>query len=776
MPPNDATDSVQLPLRHVGKSLAHDSAARHVQGSAIYIDDMPEPEGTLHIAIGGSPIARGTVTLLDLNAVRSAAGIVAVLTADDIPGKNDVSPAMGDDPMFAHDRVEFVGQAMFAVVAITRDAARRAVRLVKNAFDEEHPSVTVDDAIERNETVLPNYEFGRGNTAEALASSPIALSSQFHIGGQEHFYLEGQVSFAMPGEGDEMLVYASSQHPTEVQHVVARVLGIADAQVTCEVRRMGGGFGGKESQASQWAAIAALAARITRKPCKIRLDRDDDMMLTGKRHDFRVDWELGADENGTIRAAEISLLARCGYSADLSQGVVDRAMFHSDNSYFIPDVKVLSRRLKTNTVSNTAFRGFGGPQGMLAMERMIDALASATGRDPLDIRKANFYSHGKDKTPFGMSVEDHDVLHRLVSQLEVSSNYRARRLQIDAFNKESPLIRRGIALTPVKFGISFTLTQMNQGGALVHVYSDGSVHLNHGGTEMGQGLFLKVAQIVAEEFGISLSRVRIMPTSTGKVPNTSPTAASAGTDLNGMAAMLAARSIKERMAIFAGDQYGVSPSDVVFRDDIVLVGNETLDFAALAKACHSARVHLSEASHYKTPKVVWDRPSAVGRPFYYFAYGAACSEVAIDTLTGEMKLERVDILHDVGHSLNPAIDIGQIEGGFVQGLGWLTTEELVYDSKGCLRTHAPSTYKIPVASDIPADFRVSLFDGANREDTVYRSKAVGEPPVMLAISVFSAILNAIQSLQPGTPVPLNAPATPEEILKAVQALGGGGGF
>jgi len=776
MPLNDVDRSDELPLRHVGKSLPHDSAMRHVQGTALYIDDLPEPEGTLHIAIGGSPVGRGKIIALDLDAVKSAPGVVVVITAADIPGKNDVSPAMGDDPMFADGHVEFVGQALFAVVAETRDVARRAVRLVKSQFEEELPSVTVEDALERNETVLPDYSFGRGDPAGKLSDAPVKLAGQFRIGGQEHFYLEGQVAFAMPGEGGEMHVHSSTQHPTEVQHVVARVLGIADAYVTSEVRRMGGGFGGKESQASQWAAIAALAAHITRKPCKIRLDRDDDMMLTGKRHDFRVDWQLGADSDGVIQAADIVLLARCGYSADLSQGVVDRSMFHADNSYFLPDVKVSSRRLKTNTVSNTAFRGFGGPQGMLAMERMIDALASATGRDPLDIRKANFYRPDCEHTPFGMQVEDHDVLHALVSQLEHSSDYRTRRAKIESFNRESPLIRRGIALTPVKFGISFTLTQMNQGAALVHVYSDGSVHLNHGGTEMGQGLFLKVAQIVAEEFGISMDRIRVMPTSTGKVPNTSPTAASAGTDLNGMAAMLAAQAIKARMAAFAAEVHGVDPTTIIFRDDLVVIGKATIGFSDLAKACHAGRIHLSEASHYKTPKVVWDRPSAVGRPFYYFAYGAACSEVLIDTLTGEMKLERVDILHDVGQSLNPAIDIGQIEGGFVQGLGWLTTEELVYDGKGRLRTHAPSTYKIPVASDIPADFRVALFDGANREDTVYRSKAVGEPPVMLAISVYSAILNAIQSLQPGTPVPLDAPATPEEILKAVQALGGGGGF
>jgi xanthine dehydrogenase large subunit len=776
MPLNDVDRSDELPLRHVGKSLPHDSAMRHVQGTALYIDDLPEPEGTLHIAIGGSPVGRGKIIALDLDAVKSAPGVVVVITAADIPGKNDVSPAMGDDPMFADGHVEFVGQALFAVVAETRDAARRAVRLVKSQFEEELPSVTVEDALERNETVLPDYSFGRGDPAGKLSDAPVKLAGQFRIGGQEHFYLEGQVAFAMPGEGGEMHVHSSTQHPTEVQHVVARVLGIADAYVTSEVRRMGGGFGGKESQASQWAAIAALAAHITRKPCKIRLDRDDDMMLTGKRHDFRVDWQLGADSDGVIQAADIVLLARCGYSADLSQGVVDRSMFHADNSYFLPDVKVSSRRLKTNTVSNTAFRGFGGPQGMLAMERMIDALASATGRDPLDIRKANFYRPDCEHTPFGMQVEDHDVLHALVSQLEHSSDYRTRRAKIESFNRESPLIRRGIALTPVKFGISFTLTQMNQGAALVHVYSDGSVHLNHGGTEMGQGLFLKVAQIVAEEFGISMDRIRVMPTSTGKVPNTSPTAASAGTDLNGMAVMLAAQAIKARMAAFAAEVHGVDPTTIIFRDDLVVIGKATIGFSDLAKACHAGRIHLSEASHYKTPKVVWDRPSAVGRPFYYFAYGAACSEVLIDTLTGEMKLERVDILHDVGQSLNPAIDIGQIEGGFVQGLGWLTTEELVYDGKGRLRTHAPSTYKIPVASDIPADFCVALFDGANREDTVYRSKAVGEPPVMLAISVYSAILNAIQSLQPGTPVPLDAPATPEEILKAVQALGGGGGF
>jgi xanthine dehydrogenase large subunit len=770
MPQNDT------PQRYLGQALPHDSAERHVSGRALYIDDLPEPEGILHIAVGGSPAARGTLVSLDVSDVRNAPGVVAVLTAADIPGKNDVSPAMGDDPMFAADRVEFVGQALFAVVAHSRDAARRAIRLVKTVIEEEKPSVTVEDALQRDETVLPDYAFGRGDVAEAISSSPIQLEGTFNIGGQEHFYLEGQVALALPGEGQEMQVYSSTQHPTEVQHAVARVLGVPDAYVTCEVRRMGGGFGGKESQATQWAAIAALAARITNKPCKIRLDRDDDMMMTGKRHEFRVDWKIGTNETGHIRGLDLSLLARCGYSADLSQGVVDRAMFHSDNAYFMPTARIASRRLKTNTVSNTAFRGFGGPQGILAIERIIDAVASATGRDPLDVRKENLYRPDGAVTPYGMPVEDHDIAHTIIAQLEAQADYRERRQAIDAFNADSPLIRKGLALTPLKFGISFTLTQLNQAGALVHVYSDGSIHLNHGGTEMGQGLFQKVAQIVAEEFGVAIERVRITATTTGKVPNSSPTAASTGSDLNGMAALLAARAIKNRMAEFLSLSRGVPMDAIRFVDDHVIVGDEQIPFGDVAKATHQARIHLSEAGYYRTPKVEWDRANARGRPFYYFAYGAACSEVSIDTLTGEMRLERVDILHDVGNSLNPALDIGQIEGAFVQGMGWLTTEELVYDNKGQLRTHAPSTYKIPVASDIPAHFNVTLFQGANREDTVFRSKAVGEPPLMLGISVYSAILNAISSLKPGAQVPLDAPATPERILKAVQALGGGGGF
>ncbi|MGO4704490.1 xanthine dehydrogenase molybdopterin binding subunit [Microvirga sp. 2MCAF38] len=759
-------------LRHVRQSLPHDSASKHVQGTAQYIDDIREPEGTLHIALGQSPKARGRIVSLDLSAVRSVPGVVAVLTTKDIPGKNDIAPTLADDPLFADIEVSFVGQALFAVVATERDIARRAAKLARVEIAEERPSITVEDALERDETVLPDYAFGRGDAKAAITQAPQQLAGQFRIGGQEHFYLEGQIAMALPGEDGDIFVYSSTQHPTEVQHVVSRVLGIPDAYVTCETRRMGGGFGGKESQATQWAVTAALAARVTGRPCKLRLDRDDDFVLTGKRHDFRSDWSVGFDGEGRIHGYAVDHLARCGYSADLSGGVVDRTMFHSDNAYWLPVVHVGSRRLKTNTVSNTAFRGFGGPQGMLVIEQVMDRIAWATGRDPLDVRYANFYSPNHNLTPFGMEVEETDTLIDLVRMLERTSDYRARRQDIAAFNARSPILKRGIALTPVKFGISFTLTQLNQAGALVHVYQDGSVHLNHGGTEMGQGLYIKIAQVVAEEFGIAMDRVRITATTTAKIPNTSPTAASAGSDLNGMAARIAAAAIKTRMTAFAAQTYGVSEDQVEFRDDRVFIGNDSLSFPEMAKKCVAGRVALSEAGHYKTPKIHWDREKAQGRPFFYFAYGAACAEVIVDTLTGENRVTRVDILNDAGKSLNPAIDIGQIEGGFVQGMGWLTTEELVFDKEGRLLTHAPSTYKIPVASDVPEDFRVALFPNANREETIYRSKAVGEPPVMLANSVFCALTDAVHALDPSKPVPLHAPATPEAILRACEAVRG----
>jgi xanthine dehydrogenase large subunit len=618
---------------------------------------------------------------------------------------------------------------------------------------------------------MPDYTFRKGDSAAALEAGPRRLSGTLRIGGQEHFYLEGQVALAMPGE-DAMFVQSSSQHPSEVQAIIAKMLKLPQAAVTVEVRRMGGGFGGKETQAAQWASLAALAAWLTGRPCKVRLDRDDDMSMTGKRHDFRADYHVAFDDTGSIRGYEVMLASRCGYSADVSSAINDRAMYHADNAYYLPAATILSKRMKTHTVSNTAFRGFGGPQGMMAIERAIDAIAWSLGLDPLDVRKRNFYGDGdRDMTPYGMRVTD-NILSELIESLEQASDYRKRRGVIAAFNARSRHLKRGIALTPVKFGISFTNVMLNQAGALVHVYHDGTVHLNHGGTEMGQGLFTKVAQVVAEEFGIDLDRVQITATTTDKVPNASATAASSGSDLNGMAAQAAARAIKTRMIEFAAAESGVPASQICFRENQVFIGGRAIPFPEMATRAWQGRVSLSATGFYRTPKIHWDRDKATGRPFYYFAYGAACSEVVVDIATGESRVLRTDILHDVGRSLNPAIDLGQIEGGFVQGMGWLTTEELVFDEDGRLLTHAPSTYKIPCSSDVPADFRVALFNGANREETIYRSKAVGEPPLMLGISVFAAIADALHGLAPGRSVPLDAPATAESILRAVQELVG----
>jgi xanthine dehydrogenase large subunit len=769
MPLLEQLGEAQILTRIVRVPTVHDSAARQVRGAAIYVDDILEPAATLHVAPGGAPAAHGRIARLGLDAVRAAPGVVTVITAADVPGRNDCSPVRGDDPIFADGVVEFRDQVLFAVIADTREAARRAVQLADIEIDPEPALVTVDQALAADHRLMPDYTFRKGDSAAALAAGPHRLSGMLRIGGQDHFYLEGQVALAIPGE-DSVLVHSSTQHPCEVQAIIAKMLKLPQAAVTVECRRMGGGFGGKETQAAQWASIAALAAWVTRRPCKMRLDRDDDMNMTGKRHDFRADYEVAFDDEGRIRGYEVMLASRCGYSADISSAINDRAMYHSDNAYYLPATTILSKRMKTHTVSNTAFRGFGGPQGMMAIERTIDAIAWSLRLDPLDVRKRNFYGTGdRDMTPYGMRVTD-NVLPEIIETLERSSDYRQRRSTVGAFNRESRYLKRGLALTPVKFGISFTNTMLNQAGALVHVYQDGTVHLNHGGTEMGQGLFTKVAQVVAEEFGIDLDRVQITATTTDKVPNAPATAASAGSDLNGMAAQAAARAIKTRLIDFAAAECAVPPEQISFRDNQVFIGSGAIPFSEMAMRAWQGRVSLSATGFYRTPKIHWDRDKAMGRPFYYFAYGAACSEVVVDITTGEMKVVRADILHDVGRSLNPALDLGQIEGGFVQGMGWLTTEELVFDEQGRLLTHAPSTYKIPCSSDVPADLRVALLDNANREETIYRSKAVGEPPLMLAISVFAAIADALHSLAPGESVPLDAPATPESILRAVQSL------
>jgi xanthine dehydrogenase large subunit len=759
------------PFAVARRPMRHDSAERHVQGSAPYIDDLREPAGTLHMVPGWArSAAAGRIAKLDLDAVRKAPGVIRVLTAEDVPGINDVSSSVGDDPMLADGRVQFWGQVIFAVVATSRLAARHAERLAVIEIEAETPLITVADAAAADSHVLPAYRFGRGDVAKALEETQRRLAGTIAIGGQEHFYLEGQVAMAVPGEGGEMFVHSSTQHPSEVQHTVAKVLGTVNAAVTVETRRMGGGFGGKESQANQWAALAALGAHVTGRPCKMRLDRDDDMIMTGKRHDMVAGFDVGYDSEGRILAANLGFQARCGYSADLSLGVNDRTMFHADNAYFYPAALIRSERLRTNTCSNTAFRGFGGPQGVLAAERIMDSLAVTLGLDALEVRKRNFYGPGRDVTPYGMKVED-NLLHEIVEKLEQTADYAKRRAAAHSYNVRSRILKKGLALTPIKFGIAFTLAHLNQAGALVHVYSDGSIHVNHGGTEMGQGLFVKVAQVVAEEFGVGIDQVTITATHTGKVPNTSPTAASSGSDLNGMAAQGACRAIKARIVDYVAHHYGTPREQIRFEGGEVRIGNGAEPFEKIVKAAYLARVGLSEAHHYSTPKITWDRATATGRPFLYFAYGAACSEVTVDTMTGEMKVDRVDILHDCGKSMNPAVDIGQIEGGFVQGMGWLTTEELVWDEKGRLRTHAPSTYKIPTAADVPEHFKVDLWPGEGpRDETIFRSKAVGEPPLMLASSVFSAIFDALAGLRPGVVPPLDAPATPEAIMKAVRFM------
>ncbi len=751
----------------------HDSGRKHVSGQAVYIDDMPEPAGLLHVYFGISTEAHARITKVDLTAVRAAQGVVLVLTADDIPGENDISPThCHDEPVFATDLVQYAGQPIFAVAAGTRDQARRAVKAAAIEYQPLDPVLSIEAAKENGTLVTEPLTLARGDAAAALRRAPRRIAGRMEVGGQDHFYLEGQIALSVPGEDDEVTVYSSTQHPSEIQHMVAKIMEIPSSAVTVEIRRMGGAFGGKETQGNLFAVVTAIVAKRTGRAAKARPDRDDDMVITGKRHDFLIDYEVGFDDEGRIQAVDMTFAARCGWSADLSGPVTDRALFHADNCYYYPDVKIVSEPLKTNTVSNTAFRGFGGPQGMVGGERMIDEIAFATGKDPLEIRKLNLYgTDDRNVTPYHQTVED-NLAHEIIGRLEKSSDYWARREAIRAHNATSKVLKRGLALTPVKFGISFTATLFNQAGALVHVYNDGSIHLNHGGTEMGQGLYTKVAQVVAEEFQVDIDQVRITATTTAKVPNTSATAASSGSDLNGMAARSAARAIKGRLIDFAADHWGVPSDQVVFRPGRVQVGNQEVTFKDFIWQAYMARISLSSTGFYRTPKIHWDRSKGQGRPFYYFAYGAACSEVAIDTLTGEYRVERVDILHEVGTSLNPALDLGQIEGGFIQGMGWLTTEELWWDDHGRLRTHAPSTYKIPACGDRPRVFNVEILDNTqNREDTIYRSKAVGEPPLMLGISVLHAISDAIASVADHRICPrLDAPATAERVLMTIERL------
>ena len=761
----------------VGVSRPHESAHLHVTGEAHYVDDLPELQGTLHAALGLSPVANGRLLGLDIERLRAMPNVVDVLTAADIPGVNDCGSIVHDDPILSDGELRYLGQPVFAVIARTRDAARRAAACAQEVMQVESspPILTPREAHAQGRYVVPPMHLSRetqGGARAAIDAAPHRLVGSFDVGGQEQFYLEGQISYAVPREDHGMLVHCSTQHPSEMQHLVAHALGVHSHHVQVECRRMGGGFGGKESQSALFACIAAVAARRLRRPVKLRPDRDDDFMITGRRHCFWYEYEVGFDDEGRVLGAEITMVSRAGHSADLSAPVMTRALCHFDNAYWLPDVSMHGYSGRTNTQSNTAFRGFGGPQGAIAIENIMDSIARRLGRDALDVRRANFYGPaGRCTTPYGQVVTD-NVIHELTAQLEASSGYRERRADIEAFNARHDILKRGLALTPVKFGISFNVAHFNQAGALVHVYTDGSVLVNHGGTEMGQGLNTKVAQVVAHELGLDFEAVRVTATDTYKIANTSATAASTGSDLNGKAAQDAARQVRERLAAFVAGRQGVTPDAVRFANGHVEVQDQKLPFAQVVADAYVARVQLWSDGFYATPGLHWTRETLKGNPFYYFAYGAAVSEVVVDTLTGEWRLLRVDALYDAGRSLNPALDIGQVEGAFIQGMGWLTTEELVWHPQsGKLMTHAPSTYKIPTANDCPAHFDVRLFGADNVQDSIHRSKAVGEPPLLLPFSVFYAIRDAV-SATAGHRVdpPLSAPATSESILRAIQAI------
>ncbi len=752
-------------------SVHHESAHLHVSGEATYIDDIPELCGTLHCALGLSTHAHAKLISIDLGPVRNIKGVVAVYTAKELPGDNDCGPIIHDDPILAESTVEYIGQPIFIVVAESHHIARKAAREAIIEYQELSAVLDPKEAADARSLVVPPMQLLQGQAKEKLAKAPRRMQGGFNVKGQEQFYLEGQISYAIPKEDNSFHIHCSTQHPTEMQHVVCHALNIRSNQVTIEVRRMGGGFGGKESQSALFACVAAISAKHLQRPIKIRLDRDDDILITGKRHCFQYEYEVGFNDDGLIQAARIKMISRAGFSTDLSSPVAVRAVCHFDNAYYLSDVEIQALSAKTNTQSNTAFRGFGGPQGAIAIEYIIDNIARELDKDPLEVRKTNFYGiNERNVTPYDQLVED-NVIHDLVAQLEQSSDYQQRRINSRKFNSDSKILKKGIALTPLKFGISFNVVQYNQAGALIHIYQDGTILVNHGGTEMGQGLNTKVVQVVAGELGVSLKFIRATATQTDKIANTSATAASTGTDLNGKAAENATQKIKKRLTEFAVQKYGGDINDVHFINNKIVVNNQKIAFADFIAQAYIARIQLWSDGFYTTPKIHWDKDKMKGRPFYYFAYGAAVSEVIIDTLTGEWKLLRTDILHDAGNSINPAIDKGQIEGAFIQGMGWLTTEELCWDEHGKLTTHAPSTYKIPAVNDCPDDIRTTLFKNKNREDTILGSKAVGEPPLLLPFSVFFAIRDAVASTADyQVNPPLNAPATCEQILKTITAI------
>ena len=750
------------------KNIEHESAVKHVTGKAIYTDDISEPKNLLHAVIGYSNCSKGVIKKIDYKDVLSSEGVVDIITEKDIEGINDVGPIFKGDKIFTSKNIEYYGQPIFAVIAKTNNLAKKAALKVKIDLKISKPIVSIEEALKKKSFVLKPKHLTRGNIKDGFKKSDNILKGKLYSGGQDHFYLEGQIAMTIPQEDNNFLVYSSTQHPSETQQIIGKVLKQNYNSIHVIVRRIGGGFGGKETQSFLFAAITSIAAKKLSKPVKLRVDRDDDMIMTGKRHDFLFDYEVGFNNSGEILALKIMMASRCGISPDLSGAINDRAIYHIDNAYFLPNIEINSYRCKTNTVSNTAFRGFGGPQGMFCIENIIENIAQKLNREASEIRKINFYKDKiKNTTHYGMRITD-NVIEDIFNKLIKKSNYKKRKAEINNFNKKNKVLKKGIAITPVKFGISFTTTHLNQGGALVHIYTDGSIHLNHGGIEMGQGLMTKLALVASNEFGLNYENIKISSTDTEKVPNTSASAASATTDINGAAIVNAINNIKSGLNEFIYDYFKTN-SKIKYENNFVYFDKRKISFKELINTAYLNRIPLSSSGFYKTDKINVNTKTLQGRPFLYFTYGAAVTEVIIDKLTGENKILQVDIIHDVGNSINKRIDKGQIEGGYIQGLGWLTTEEVSWKSNGVLTTHSPSTYKIPTAGETPFKFNVEIYDrGFNKEKVINRSKAVGEPPFMLAISSFIALKDAVYNANKGkNSENLVAPATAENILKSL---------
>lgn len=759
----------------------HESAIHHVTGDAVYVDDIAVSDQLLVGRVVYSPHAHAAITSFDLTAAREVPGVHAVLSYRDIPGHNQMGPVVKDEACLAEHEVVCVGQAVFLIAAETEEQAREAERQIRIKYELRTAILTLEQAMAANSLLGPPRTMQRGDADGALTKAPHRITGELHTGAQEHWYLESQVCLCIPGEGGEMRVHSSTQHPSETQALIAELLAVSKHEVTVEVRRMGGAFGGKETQANHTACWTALLCHATRRPVKIRLFRDDDMIMTGKRHRFLSRYEAGFDHDGTLLAVKVQLNSDGGCATDLSFAIMERAMLHTDNAYYIPHMHVQARVWKTHLPSNTAFRGFGGPQGMAVIEQIVDRIARYLHKDPLEIRARNFYAiNARNTTHYGEIVEN-NRLPLMYEQLSSSSLYDKRRKAIAEFNAGSEFFKKGIALTPVKFGISFTTTFLNQAGALVNVYKDGSILVHHGGTEMGQGLHTKMRQIAAAEFGVSLARAKVTATNTSAVPNTSATAASAGTDLNGMAVKDAVEKLKNRiaeeLARYWSEQHAGSPSQrdaIRFENDMIVDlehPERNIAFAEAMPLMHMRQVSLSATGFYKTPEIGWDKQKGWGKPFHYYAFGMACTEVLVDTLTGHHTILRTDILHDVGDSLNPRIDLGQVEGGYIQGNGWVTTEEIKWDENGNLLTHSPDTYKIPSVQDIPRDFRVRLLQNVPNPNTIRRSKAVAEPPFMLALSTWLAIKDAVSAVADHQFEPeFSLPATNEVIVLSAAKL------